>query len=121
VLSSLKQKVPYTFYIMPPKTAKVTAAGTGRNKIPDKLTDSEKKKVRWLHVFFHTSCTTIRHKQTASFYFSEGAHTRSKHARATEHPLRLFLVILRFCARAKVTRTPPFFATRTHAEIKQTC
>jgi hypothetical protein len=51
VLSSLKQKVPYTFYIMPPKTAKVTAAGTGRNKIPDKLTDSEKKKVRWLDVF----------------------------------------------------------------------
>jgi len=30
---------------MPPKTAKVTAPGTGRVKIPDKLTDSEKKKV----------------------------------------------------------------------------
>ena len=35
---------------MPPKTAKVTAAGTGRVKLPDKLTDSEKKKVRkWGH------------------------------------------------------------------------
>ena len=32
---------------MPPKTAKVTAPGTGRVKIPDKLTDSEKKKVCW--------------------------------------------------------------------------
>lgn len=68
---------------MPPKTAKVTAAGAGRVKLPDKLTDSEKKKVQSGVIIFLLEMRYAAHIRMLPRFRKRGCSAHALHPIST--------------------------------------